>query len=376
MWYQRYYQTRLDLLVERGKVLVVYGPRRVGKTALIQRFLREYSGRVYQGLGEDQTLKEVFRAPRSQRMKQLFSSYDLLFFDEAQKLPQVGTGLKIIVDLMPDIQVIASGSSSFSLSSQLGEPLTGRHDSLLLYPLAVMEMSAQFGGMKILESLEELLVYGTYPESLTASDLSKRKAFLIRLRDSYLFKDILELENIRNADKISDLLKLLAFQIGCEVSLNELGNNLGLAKQTVERYLELLEKSFVIRKVRGFSRNLRKEITKSSRYYFWDNGIRNAVINNFNPLHFRDDVGMLWENFLFIEREKKRSYSGTAANAYFWRTYDRKEIDLIEEYDGGLHGYEFKWGQKKTKVKKAWIEAYPEASLDTVDRSNFLDFLS
>jgi len=376
MWYDRFYGKRLYSLLTPNKVLVIHGPRRAGKTALIEHYLKEYPGKIFWGYGEDETLKEVFRTPCANRMRTLFSAYDLLVFDEAQKLPNVGTALKLIVDTMDGVRVIAGGSSSFSLSGQLGEPLTGRQLPILLYPLAVMELARQFGGMDINERLESLLIYGSYPECLNASDSDERNGFLLRLRDSYLYKDILELENIRNADKISDLLRMLAFQIGHQVSMNELGNSLGLAKQTVERYLDLLEKSFVIRKVRGFSQNLRKEVTKSARFYFWDNGVRNAVINNFNSLSFRDDVGMLWENFLFMEREKYRAYTSKAANFYFWRTYDRKELDLVEERSGRLYGYEFKWGRKKSRARKAWLEAYPHAGLETIDRQNFLDFIT
>jgi hypothetical protein len=376
MWYERFYQAELGKSLQKGKVVVVYGPRRVGKTSLIERFLEDYKGRVYKGVGEDSVLRELFKAQRVEQIKNAFSGYDLLVFDEAQKLPDAGTGLKIIVDHLPGACVIASGSSSFQLSSQLGEPLTGRQRALMLFPVAMLEMAGQFGSMHVLESLEEFLVFGSYPECLTAANRDERIRYLVSLRDSYLFRDIMELENIRNADKLSDLLRLLAFQIGREVSLNELSIALALAKQTVERYLDLLEKSFIIKKVRGFSRNLRKEVSKSSRYYFLDNGIRNALVNNFNSLPFRDDVGMLWENFLFSERMKKRQYAGPAANIYFWRTYDRKEIDLVEEREGKLFGYEFKWGNKKAKPARAWLDAYANASLETVNRENFLEFVT
>jgi uncharacterized protein len=376
MWFERYYQHKFPKYLQAGKVLVVYGPRRAGKTALIEHFLKSFDGKVYHGVGEDALLQDIFRTPRRQQFEQLFSGYDLLVFDEAQKLPDVGTGLKLIVDLFPKIPVIAGGSSSFALSSQVGEPLTGRHRPMMLYPLSMMETASQFGGMRVMENLEDYLIYGTYPETLSAANHAERQEYLLLLRNSYLYKDILELEHIRNSDKLSDLLRLLAFQVGREVSLNELSNALGLAKQTVARYLDLLEKSFVVRKVRGFSRNLRKEVSRSARYYFWDNGIRNAVINNFNRLSFRDDIGMLWENFLFMEREKKRCYTGMHANTYFWRTYDRKEIDLIEEEGGKLSAYEFKWKKKGSKAMKDWLEAYPQATLEIISRENFLDFVT
>ena len=219
-------------------------------------------------------------------------------------------------------------------------------------------------------------MYGSYPEVLTAKNMDEKREYLITLRDSYLLKDILELENIKNSSKLSDLLKLIAFQIGKEVSLNELSNALGIAKQTVERYLDLLEKSFVIKKVYGFARNLRKEITKTARYYFFDNGIRNAVINNFNDLSTRDDVSSLWENYLFMERLKRQSYYKIFSNNYFWRTYDHKEIDLVEEREGKLFGYEFKWGNKKIKPPGLWFATYKEAEYEVISRKNYIEFIT
>ncbi len=221
-----------------------------------------------------------------------------------------------------------------------------------------------------------MLVFGSYPEVITAESFNQKKEILTLIRDSYLFKDILELENIKNSQKIFDLLRLIAFQIGHEVSLQELGTSLGMSKNTVERYLDLLEKAFVIKRVFGFSRNLRKEITKTSRFYFLDNGIRNAVIGNFNGLNNRDDIGQLWENYLFIERMKKREYKNIYASQYFWRTYDRKEIDLVEERDGKLFGYEFKWNtKKKIKAPKSWLESYSNAEFKVITPENYLNFI-
>lgn len=373
--FTRHYDSKMSDLLKPGKVLLIYGPRRVGKTFLVKQFLSSYEGRYFSGVGEDMTLQELIGSQDVRRITGAFKGYSLVFIDEAQKIPGIAVGLKILVDHLPDVAVIASGSSSFQLSSQLGEPLTGRNAPLFLFPLAIMELHGQFGGMNILERLEEFLIFGTYPEVLQMENRLDKQEYLINLRDSYLFKDILELENIRNADKLSDLLKLLAFQIGHEVSLNELGTTLGLAKQTVERYLDLLEKAFVIKKVRGFSRNLRNEISKSSRYYFLDNGIRNALINNFNYISSRNDIGMLWENFLFLERLKKCHYSRIFANVYFWRTYNREEIDLVEEREGQLWGYEFKWGSKRPKPPAAWLENYKDAHFECISRENFLDFI-
>ncbi len=376
MWIQRYYQDKFSEYLTPGRVTLLYGPRRTGKTSLIQHVLRDISGKVFQGVGEDQVLKDLFRPLRVSKIQNAFNGYSVIFIDEAQKIPDIGNALKVLVDHVKNTRVIASGSSSFRLSARVGEPLTGRHRALFLYPISVLELKAQFGGMHVLQFLENYMVTGMYPEALTIQNAAEKIEYLCTLRDSYLFRDILELENIRNSDKLMDLLRLLAFQIGKEVSLNELSNTLGLAKKTVERYLDLLEKSFVIKKVRAFSRNLRKEITKSCRYYFLDNGVRNAVINNFNSVSMRNDTGMLWENFLFMERMKKLQYNRIFTNTFFWRTYDRKEIDLVEEREGRLYGFEFKWGKSRAKQIKEWTDTYENASLEFITRENFLNFIT
>jgi len=377
-WYNRYYEYEDKLLdnLKKGRVLIIYGPRRVGKTSLIEKAIKKFKGKLFLGAGEDLSLQEILSSSDIQRIKNSFSGYELIIIDEAQKIKNIGTGLKILVDQLPDVKIIASGSSSFKLLSEVGEPLTGRYKTLFVYPLSVLEMKEQFGGMEIYKQLEDFLIFGTYPETLISKNFTEKTEYLINLRNSYLFKDIFELENIRNSDKISDLLRLLAFQIGKEVSLNELSKNLGIAKQTVERYLELLEKNFIIKKVRGFSRNLRKEIAKSSRYYFIDNGIRNSIISNFNSMENRDDMGMLWENFLFTERMKKLHYKKIFSNIYFWRTHDRKEIDLVEEREGKLFGFEFKWGDKKKKLPSIWFETYKNGTLEIITKKNFLEFLA
>jgi len=374
-WIERYYEKTLLNSLKPGKVLALYGPRRAGKTSLVQRCIAKYEGKIYSGTGDDRILRDILTSQNLSRIIMAFKGYDLLFIDEAQRIDEVGYGLKLITDHLPDLAILATGSSSFNLASRIGEPLTGRQITLLIYPIAVLELAAQYGGMDVLNRLEEFLIFGTYPETLIAQNFKEKSDFLIAIRDAYLMKDILELENLRNASKLNDLLKLVAFQIGKQVSLNELSSNLGIAKQTVERYLDLLEKAFVIKKVTGFSRNLRKEIQKTARYYFFDNGIRNAVINNFNDLTTRNDIGQLWENFLFIERLKRQHYKQIHTNNYFWRTYDRKEIDLVEERGGQLYGYEFKWTGKK-KVPRLWLETYDNASFETISRDNFLEFIT
>jgi len=375
VWYKRFLESQTESILKKGKVFVLYGPRRVGKTELIKKMLAGFIGKIYSGSGDNQEVRELLSAQKLNQLQSAFGNYQMIFIDEAQRIPEAGYGLKLLIDNFPEMIILVTGSSSFDLSNKIGEPLTGRNIVRNLFPVSVLELYEQFGGMYVLQNLEELMIYGAYPEILNASSADEKKEYLMSVRDSYLLKDILELENIRNPSKLNDLLKLLAFQIGQEVSLNELSNGLGIARKSVERYLDLLEKTFIIKKVGGFSRNLRKEIVKTSRYYFWDNGIRNAIINNFNLPLQRNDVGMLWENFLFMERLKTKSYRRIFSNDYFWRTYDMQEVDLVEDRDGKLYAYEFKWGPRKVKVPKAWSIAYPDSEFQVISKDNFLEFL-
>lgn len=372
----RFYSDKIEKLLEKGKVLVIYGPRRVGKTTLVNEFIDNYTGNFYFASGDNAELRDVLESQTFSKIIPYFKDYDLVVIDEAQRVSEIGLGLKIVVDQIPDLKVIATGSSSFDLSNKLGEPLVGRQRIIKLYPFSVLELKDNFGGAYAFENLNNLLVFGSYPEVITSSSFDKKISFLNQIRDAYLYKDILELERIRNSQKILDLLRLVAFQIGHEVSLHELGTQFGMSKNTVARYLDLLEKAFVLIRVDGFSRNLRKEVSKMSRYYFYDNGVRNAVIGNFNFLDKRNDIGQLWENFLFIERLKKREYKNIYANNYFWRTYDQKEIDLVEEREGKLYGFEFKWGEKRPKPPEEWLENYDNAEFKVINKENYLDFVS
>ena len=361
---RRFYLDRLDGMLAAGKVLALYGPRRAGKTTLLKEFLKSWrGGRCFFGTGEDRQLGEILGSGDVELIRGAFSGYELAVIDEAQALKNVGRGLKLLVDTLPEIKVIASGSSSFQLAGELGEPLTGRKRTATLYPVAALEYASEFGNMSLRQKLNEWMIFGGYPEVLT------------ELCNSYLFKDILAFERVRNADKLHRLLSLLVFQVGKEVSLTELGTALGLNRATVERYLDLLEKTFVIFRVPGFSRNLRSEVIRTSRYYFYDNGVMNAITTNFNPLELRGDSGALWENLLVAERRKKQCYHKIFANNYFWRTYERQEVDWVEERDGNLFGYEFKWGDKPVKTPSLWRSAYPSAHFEVVDRKNFADFI-
>lgn len=372
---KRYYSSKINSYITPGKVLVIYGPRRVGKTTLVDNFLKNYEGRVYKSTGENIQLKNILESNDFSKIIPFFKGYDLVVIDEAQKIENIRQGLKIIIDQIPNIKVIATGSSSFDLSNKMGEPLVGRQRILKLFPFSAIELENNFGRLYLHENLENFLIFGTFPEVITATNFEEKIEYLNQIRDSYLFKDIFEFEKIRNSKRIIDLLRLIAFQVGNLVSHQELGNNIGISKNTVERYLDLFEKSFILINIRGYSKNLRKEITKTSKYYFYDNGIRNAIIGNFNFLNSRNDQGQLWENFLFIERLKKQHYLKIYSNNFFWRTWDKKEIDLVEEREGKLFGYEFKFGNKKVKPPKDWLGSYENASFEVINQENYLDFI-
>jgi len=376
MMLPRFYDN-LSSYLKPNKVLFIFGSRQAGKTTLLKKFLSENKDKFRYKLdsGDDINLHAVLGSSDFKKIIEYTKGYDLIAIDEAQKIKGIGQGLKIMVDQVPNLKAIVTGSSSFELAGQIGEPLTGRKITLALYPLSQIEMGNIYNDYELKSRLDDYLIYGAYPEVLTNEFINDKKRILEELVGSYLLKDILELEKVKSSKLLLDLLRLLAFQIGSEVSLSELGKQLGIDGKTVARYLDLFEKSFVIINIRGFSRNLRKEITKKSKYYFLDNGIRNAIIANFNPLEIRDDIGKLWENFLVVERIKKQSYHQIYANNYFWRTWNQKEIDWVEERDGKLFGYEFKWKSKPLKAATAWSENYPDASLEIIDKENYLEFI-
>ena len=367
----------LNLLLKPNKALVIYGSRQTGKTTLLKKFLSENEGNFRYKLnsGDDVNTQIVLGSSDFKKIIDYAKGYDLIAIDEAQRIKNIGMGLKILIDQLPNIKIVVTGSSSFELAGQIGEPLTGRKITLTLFPLSQIEMGKLYNDYELRSRLEEYLIFGSYPEALTSETVNDKKNILEELVGSYLLKDILELEKVKSSKLLLDLLRLLAFQVGSEVSLSELGKQLGIDSKTVARYLDLFEKSFVIINIRGFSRNRRKEITSKSKYYFLDNGIRNAIIANFNPLEIRDDIGNLWENFLVVERLKKQAYSKIYANNYFWRTWDQKEVDWVEEREGKLFGYEFKWKRKFLKSSSAWTKNYPDATLEIIDNENYLAFV-
>lgn len=365
----------LESYIRPNKVLVIYGPRRVGKTTLVSQFLQKTAYRYRFDSGDNIKMQTLFSSQNIDAIKEYAQGYELIVLDEAQKIPHIGAGLKILVDHIPGIRVIATGSSSFELSGQIGEPLTGRKQTITLYPISQKELVLHENLHELRERLPDILVYGSYPEVIQACSKKDKSLILDELVHSYLFKDILELDRIRGSKVIFDLVKLLSFQLGNEVSISELASQIGRNAKTIARYLDLLEKSFVIYQLRGYSKNLRKEITKKSKYYFYDSGVRNAIIANFNGLELRNDVGALWENFLFIERLKKTSYESLVMNRYFWRTWDHKEVDYVEEREGKLFGYEFKWNERKKSKNDEWLSIYPEAALETITSQNFTNFV-
>ncbi|WP_281309473.1 ATP-binding protein [Flavobacterium flavigenum] len=361
-----------------NKVLILLGARRVGKTELIKNYVSELPSESYLQLnGEDINDINLLKERSVNNYKRLLAGIDLLVIDEAQNVPDIGLILKLIVDSINGIKIIATGSSMFDLSNKLGEPLVGRKNTIYLFPLSQIEFSEVENFKQTTENLEEKLLFGGYPELIQYESWEEKKDYLFEIINSYLLKDILVFEGIKHADKIYDLLRLIAYQVGKEVSVQELANQLQLSKNTVGNYLDLLSKVFILFKIEGFSRNLRKEIVKSNRWYFYDNGIRNAIINNFTKLESRTDVGDLWENYLAYERIKKQNYKKIKTKNYFWRTYDQQELDWLEEREDKLSGFEFKWNEnKKVKIPTAFKNAYPEAEFEVINKANYLDFIS
>ena len=365
----------LKNFVQPNKVIVIYGPRRCGKTTLLKKFLESINEKYLFVNGEDIFVQEQLNNQSIIKLKNFVGDYKLLAIDEAQRIPNIGLNLKLIVDNIENIKVIATGSASFDLYQKLGEPLTGRKITLKLFPLAQLELAKIEKPHETKANLEARLIFGSYPEIILAKDDREKITYLRELASSYLCKDILEMNGLKHSDKLIKILQLLAFQIGSEVSSSEIASQAGINKKTVEKYFDLLEKVFVIFKIRGFSRNLRKEVSKSPKYYFYDLGVRNVLINNFNPINLRNDVGMLWENYIISERIKKQEYTGLQANNYFWRTYDKKEIDFVEERSGKLYAYEIKWEPKKISPPKDWNETYPHSEFLVISQDNYLEFI-
>jgi len=359
--------------ITTGKVILIYGARRVGKTVLLEQISKDFEGKISSLNGEDYTTEMLFSERTSANYNMILENTDLLIIDEAQNIKDIGKILKLIVDTVKNVAVIASGSSSFDLFNKTGESLVGRSYEFKLYPFSIKELSQKETKIETFKKLEERLIYGLYPELLQINDFSKKQNYLNEIVNSYLLKDILMIDGIKNSSKMKDLLRLISFQTGNEVSYEELGKQLGMSRNTVEKYLVLLSKTFVIYKLSAFSKNPRKEISKSSKWYFFDNGVRNAIIGDYRPLSLRTDVGALWENFIISERIKLVNNNRQLVNFYFWRNYNGQEIDLIEEHNGDLKAFELKWGNAKAKIPSAFSKEYENIEVKTINKQNFLD---
>ncbi|HEY4515201.1 MAG TPA: ATP-binding protein [Candidatus Paceibacterota bacterium] len=377
--YYRFIQKDVEKWLFKGKIVILYGPRQAGKTTLSKAILAPFGNDGAYFNCEVDSVKREIGVAEPTKLKSFFGDKKLVVLDEAQSIENIGLILKTFVDAYPNQQIIATGSSSFDLANKISEPLTGRSIEFLLLPLSIGEIIAK-DGLASYKSYEEFVYrFGSYPDIYNhrnSQDDARRD--LENIQTNYLYKDILMLEDIRKPKLVEDLLRLLAFQIGNEVSLGELSVKLATSVLTVEKYLDLLEKTFIIKRIYALSRNLRNEIRHGFKVFFIDIGIRNVLIQNMNPISIRDDIGGIFENLFIIEKIKKNLYSGTFRNYYFWRTYDQKEIDFIEEANGVLSAYECKYanGKVKATTKNTFLSAYPNSKLELVTKENYLAYLT
>ena len=370
-----YEQVIADQMQLDNRVTIIYGPRQVGKTTLVRLITQQFDGKILEINADDIDYAGVLSSRSLKKMRELVDGYDLIFIDEAQRIPDIGINLKLLYDSLPNLKIVATGSSSFDLANKIQEPLTGRAWTFHLMPLGVCEWAAHFNRFDLNLMLEDWLIFGNYPALSSITNRNLKVNYLQEIVRSYLFKDVLAIGSIKYPPKMRDLVRLLAYQIGSPVSYTELSNTLQIAKETVMNYIDLLEKTFVVFRLSGYSRNLRKEVTRHDKIFFYDLGIRNAVIENFSPLSNRTDGGALWENFLIVERVKTQTYRRQGANRYYWRTYTGSELDYVEEQNGQIQGFEFKFNQKLVRAPQTWSETYPEATFQTVNKDNYLDFL-
>lgn len=368
------FQNLKNDLLHSGKIIVLYGARQTGKTTLANQIISSFEGRVLKINADELKYIDIFSSRDFNKMNLLVDGNDLLFIDEAQRIPEIGINLKILHDALPDLKILVTGSSSFDLSGKISEPLTGRTITYTLYPFSISEIRTQKSIFEIKDNLENLMIYGMYPGIHLLSNALNKEKQLTELSTAYLLKDVFELSSVRNPAVFRQLLRLLAFQAGSEVSIPELSRNLNISQEAVNSYIDLLEKAFIVFRLGGYSRNLRKEVTKRNKIYFWDTGIRNSVINNFSQFEYRTDKGALWENFFIAERLKYQKYRSIHFNYYFWRTYTGAEVDYIEESNGKLTAFEIKLKNKNTTAPKTWIENYGN-DFSLVHPDNFYEFL-
>ena len=368
-------QAKIEERLAPGKAVLIYGAHRVGKTILLKEIFNKIEGKKMLLIGEDMDVQNMLQNRSVHHYRQLFEGMNLLAIDEAQSIPEIGSVIKLIIDEIPHIQVIATGSSSFDLLNKIGEPLVGRASQFLLTPFSIREIAQKQNGMELRQNLENRIVYGSYPEVVGMTSNTMKEEYLRDIVNAYLLKDILAIDGLRNTAKMNRLLQLVAFQIGSEVSYEELGKQLGMHRETVEKYLDLLSKVFVVYKLGAFSRNMRKEVSKAGKWYFYDNGIRNAIIGDFKDANSRMDMGKLWENFFITEKLKDNQNHLLHFQFHFWRTYDQQEIDLIEEKNEVINAYEMKWGKKLPKAPAGFMKTYTGADFNVVNPDNYLEFL-
>jgi predicted AAA+ superfamily ATPase len=360
-------------VLKPGFAIGLFGARRTGKTVLLHQLAEKIPGKSLIVSGEDFDVQELFSSQKLNLLKSTISGYTHLYIDEAQKIPNIGANLKLIVDNIPEVAIFFTGSSSFELYNQIGEPLTGRSIFLNLFGFSQEELDEDF--LDARKALEDKLIYGLYPQVYLEPLTDQKEEILNSIKNGYLLKDILVFDLQKDSLFVLNLLRLIAFQIGHDISYSEIASRLQVNVRTVQRYLNILEKMFIIFSLPGFSRNMRNEYTKTPRYYFWDNGIRNTLIANFNPINIRNDAGQLWENYCISERQKFLSINRISANKFFWRTYTQKEIDYLEEREGILHAYEMKYSEKSSKIPAIFKQNYPDSKFKEINRDNFFDFL-
>ncbi len=356
-----------------NKAIIVLGPRQTGKTTLLNSIIQDLSNKLFLDC-DDPVVRELLENANTEKLRQIIGSNTVVFIDEAQRVKNIGITLKIITDQFKQVQLFVSGSTSFELANEINEPLTGRKWEYILYPISWNELESHFGYVKSLQQLEQRLIFGMYPEVI--NNPGSEQVILKQISDSYLYKDILSFKGVRKPEIVIKLLKVLAMQTSHEVSYNELANTLQIDKNTVISYIDLLEKVYIIFRMQPLSRNLRNEVSSNRKIYFYDNGIRNALVANFNPVSMRQDIGILWENFMMSERIKTIHYNQTFVNQYFWRTKQQQEIDYIEERGGGFYAYEFKWNpEAKTRFSDSFLKNYHPVEAKVIHKDNFQEFL-
>jgi uncharacterized protein len=361
--------------LQPNKVVVLLGARRVGKTKLIEKIITDLNEKHLFLNGDDVETHNLLEIQSTANYKRLLGNTKFLVIDEAQEIPDIGKKLKLMVDTIPDLKVLVTGSSAFEINNQIGEPLVGRMKTINLYPIAQIEFSKTEDFIDTRSNLEDRLLFGSYPELSKMSTREDKINYLKDIVNTQLLRDIFAFEGIKKRDKIIALLQIIAFRTGSEISLESVGRDLQISKNTVEKYLDLFSKVFIIYSVSGFSKNRDNEITKMKKWYFVDNGIRNAIINSFNPLNMREDVGKLWENYLNSERIKKMSYQENHVLDYFWRTHAKQEIDRLEVKNEQIAAYEYKYGKVKAKIPPEFAKSYPDASFDIINQDNYLDYI-